>query len=261
MYRLCLAWCQLAEEPGLGHFQVPVQCSRRDVESGSAFVVSEAAKEEKFDDRALSRVDGSQALERLIEFQQIERRVLADDHRFVECDHFRAAPAFLAIVGSGVVDENVAHNAGGDGVELYAVVPFQIGDSETQVGFVNKRGGAESVAWTFRQQTTRSKPAELVVDERHQFVTSLFIPAAQFVKKPRNLLLFGRHSASSKKLFAGMRESATQERFNHWANSKSSSRNGQSRLIGTHGLGTSIRPTAALIRGERIYENNTASFT
>lgn len=67
-----------------------------------------------------------------------------------------------------MIDQNIAHELGGDGEEMHAVIPVnRIVVDEPQVSFVHQGGAFESVLIALSRNAP-GQPAQLVVDQRHQ---------------------------------------------------------------------------------------------
>jgi hypothetical protein len=78
-----------------------------------------------------------------------------------------------------VVNENAAHQRRGHGEEMRAILPLHaIELDDPQVGFVDERGRLQGVAGPFALQIAMRDPAQLVVDERDDFVSRGAVLAA-----------------------------------------------------------------------------------
>ena len=79
----------------------------------------------------------------------------------------------------GMVDQDTAHQAGGEGDEVHGATPLHPSlVDETQVGFVNQGGRLQRVLRAFPLQVTRRHAPKLVVDEGHQRCQRLFVAVA-----------------------------------------------------------------------------------
>ena len=83
-----------------------------------------------------------------------------------------------------MIDENQAHEVGGDTEKMRAAGPVLILDGdESEIGFVEKRGWLESVVGAFAPQVTRSEPSKFGVDERHQMIQGRLIASLPLVEQ------------------------------------------------------------------------------
>ena len=74
----------------------------------------------------------------------------------------------------GALDENAPHGFRRRREELCATGPtWLVLSGQAQPGFMNQRGGLESVAGTFARHLVRGQPAQFVIDERQQLLGGL----------------------------------------------------------------------------------------
>lgn len=157
-------------EPGTGHAPFAVYGGGRDLERRGGFVDGEAAEDEEVDDFDFARVEGFEAFERLLDGEDVGELGFGLGDAGGEGDALPVAAALAASALAGVIDEDAAHLAGGHGEEVGAVVVRSAGAEEAEIGFVDHGGGREGVAGFLRRKIMRREAAEVVVNERRQFV-------------------------------------------------------------------------------------------
>lgn len=109
----------------------------RDAEGLGGFVDGEAAEEAELYDAALLGIAAGEPGERGVEFEEVKGRARGGVAILVELN-LVAGRAFDGAVRAGVVDEDLAHEAGGDGDEVGAVLRRgRLLIDEAKVGFVD----------------------------------------------------------------------------------------------------------------------------
>jgi hypothetical protein len=95
--------------------------------------------------------------------------------------HALAVAAVLdGALAAGLVDEDVAHGAGGGGEEVAAGVPAGVRITDkAQVGLVDEGGGLEGVAGGRFGESRAGEGAEFVVDEGQEFGGGVGIAGAE----------------------------------------------------------------------------------
>jgi hypothetical protein len=93
-----------------------------------------------------------------------------DGEVVVHLDAMEAAGSAASPVLAGVVDENLAHDVGGEADELGAAAPVDVLAGLTEVGFVDERGGLEGVVGALTTRVGLSEAMELGVDKGKQAV-------------------------------------------------------------------------------------------
>jgi hypothetical protein len=134
-----------------------------DIEDGGGFGVGGAGEGDEFEELDFAGVDGGEFIEGGVDGEEVGGGV-TDGGELGEGD-LLAAVAFEAFAAAGVIDEDAAHGAGGDGEEVVAVdeVDFGVG-LEAEVGFVDEGGGGEGVAGAFAAELLAGDGAELGVE-------------------------------------------------------------------------------------------------
>ena len=78
-----------------------------------------------------------------------------------------AAAALLALITPGVVNNDLAHRAGGHGEEVGTVLPPWIGlVGQTQISLADERRRLQCVVGTFCAHLTMRKASEFLIHER-----------------------------------------------------------------------------------------------
>ncbi len=162
---------QSAVEPGLGEFQIALDGGFGDAERGGGFGLGEAAEIEKFDEIGFARIDPGEVLEGFIEIDQALPGVWRDEDGILEGDFGDGAAPFFTAIGASVIDQDLAHDAGGDGEEMDAVLPVEAGAEDFEIGFVNETGCVEG-AFVLAAQAAMGEGAELRVNDGDQLVVS-----------------------------------------------------------------------------------------
>lgn len=83
-----------------------------------------------------------------------------------------AATRFRAIFSPPILDKNPPHRFGCRAKEMPSAVPVLrlLAIDESQVRFVNERGGLQSLSWLFLGDALSSQAAQFIVDERQQLL-------------------------------------------------------------------------------------------
>jgi hypothetical protein len=135
-------------QPCFCHFQIAMDGGFGNPERGSNFRVGQAAEKQQLDDLSFSGIKRFEALESFVQFGETRQWSGADDDCFVERNALRAAASFLTFSGPGVVDQNMAHHAGRDGVEVDAILPVSARIREPEIRFMDqgRRAGLRGCA-------------------------------------------------------------------------------------------------------------------
>lgn len=139
---------------------------------------------------ALARVDGGEPGQQLIEGEDVGRRLAVLDVVGLQRDRGRAAAALVALLAAGVVDQHVAHLAGGDRKEMRAILPVDRRSDQAQAGLVQQLRGVEGDG-AFAAQMTLGQSVQVAVDQRHQTVQRARIAVAPLAQQLRDRRLFG----------------------------------------------------------------------
>ena len=164
------AGTHLAEEPDAGEGPVALDGAWRDVEDFGDLFDGEAAEIAKLDDASLAGVLGGELGEGLIDGGDFVEAVGGDGEVVVHLDTTETAGATLGIVLTGVVDEDLAHDVGGEADEVGAAVPVDVFADEAEIGFVDEGGSLEGVVGALATHVGLGETVELRVDEREETI-------------------------------------------------------------------------------------------
>ncbi len=108
----------------------------------------------------------------------------------------RLPPRLTPMSAAGVFDQNPAHGFGRGRKEMPAAIPGPVGlaADQSQIGFVDERGGLERLPRRLSRQPLCSEPPQLVVDERQQLASGagLALNAVSLVTVDFNLAIVWR---------------------------------------------------------------------
>jgi hypothetical protein len=187
-----LAEAELGAEPGAGEGPFALDGAGGDLEDLGAFFDREAAEEAELDDTGGAFVGFGEAGEGFVELHDLAAAAGGEDDGLVEGQEVEAAAAFAGDVFAGVVDEDAAHDAGGDGVEVRAVLP--VGDlqvDELEVGLVDEGGCLEGVVAFFAAHVAAGDDVKFVVDGRDQPGSGVLVACLEPVKEGSDIIGFG----------------------------------------------------------------------
>jgi hypothetical protein len=117
----------------------------------------------------LSRVDGRQCGQRIIQRDEVPIRLTGDDQCFVEGDTHRLTATLLVLPRARVIDQDVSHHTCGDREEMGAIMP---GDAlridQAQIRFVDEGRCLETVSRPLARHAPSRNLVQLTLDERNQ---------------------------------------------------------------------------------------------
>ena len=174
-------------EPGFGEALFASDGGNGDVEGEGGFIEGEAAEEAEFDDFGFAGVLEGEGVEGVVEGFEVTATGGGEADDFVEAEFFRAGAAFDAVAFADLIDEDLAHEMGGDAEEVGAAFPVgeSLGD-EAEVGFVDERGGLEGGHVALTAEVTIGQAVEFLIDERCQEIEGGFIAALPIDEKLSN---------------------------------------------------------------------------
>jgi hypothetical protein len=161
----------LFKEPHAGERPVALDGAGSDAEDRGDLFDGEATEVAHLDDLGLARVELLEAGEGIFKKEDLGGSFLGDGEAFVEVDADLFASAHGGVALAGVVDEDAAHDVGGEADEVSVVLPldiFLLGD--TEVGLVDEGGGLESVVAALAAHIALGEAVELGVDEGEELV-------------------------------------------------------------------------------------------
>lgn len=140
---------------------------------------SEAAEEAHFDGGALLLVELGECGEGVIEGDNLDTFARGNMEAFVEGESFHGSAALFAVFGAGVIDQDAAHDLGGDAVEVGAVLPADVAlVHQFEEGFMDDPGALQGVAGALTAEIGAGEPVQLGVDQRHQLVEGRAVAVA-----------------------------------------------------------------------------------
>ena len=171
-------------EPRAGAFPLAGDSGTRDRQRIGHFLLRQAAEVSKLHDPALTSVERRQLVQRFVEHQDVAAGRLRRRNLFVEINTNPSAGTLGGATLSRVVDKNAPHRLSGDRVEVPAVLPRgAVVASESQECLVNERSGLQRVVDALMTQIPGCAFAQLVIDQRHQFVARAQVAARPCMQK------------------------------------------------------------------------------
>ncbi len=156
-------------EPGFGGTEVAGDGDGGDAEDFGDFVGGHAAEVAHFNGLGFAFVEASEGDEGVIKGEEGDSLRGGEVIEAIEADGTAALAAFEGEAFPGKVDENLAHETGGDVVEVGAVDPIGLTLlGEAEEGFVDEFGGGE-VAVAADGEAGAGELAEFGVDQIGQF--------------------------------------------------------------------------------------------
>jgi hypothetical protein len=156
------------------------------------------AEKPQLDDLGLPRMQFGQAVQGLVQHEQVAVALWQGRQIVVQLQAFPSAAALLAPPRTDVVNEHVPDGLGRGGEEMCPVPPFHLVlADEPQIGLVHQGGGLERQGARLAAQVALGQGAELVVDERQQAVYGRGIAAAGTLQNLRDVHLFQAHTPES----------------------------------------------------------------
>ena len=152
----------------MGHAEIAADGGDGGVDDFGGVFEGEAGEEAEFDDAGLAGVEFFEGVEGGVEGEDVCIRWLGDGELggFGEGDAEGAVAAFGGLGFAGGLDENAAHESGGDAEEVGAVLPLVgLPFDEAEEGFVDEGGGLEDVAGAFAGEVVLGEGVEFAVDE------------------------------------------------------------------------------------------------
>jgi hypothetical protein len=134
-----------------------------DAEGLAGFLNTESAEEAEFDEFGKAGVVKFEAGEGGVEGEVAIEGGFDADGGFVEVDEIAGALAFAGAAGAGLIDEDAAHGAAGDGEEVGAIIEGAGGAVEAEVGFVDEVVGLEGAGVAFAAEEKGGEALELFV--------------------------------------------------------------------------------------------------
>ena len=155
---------KLKLKPTLGEAPVAFDSCTADAERISDLGFGEADEEFQFDDAGLAGIDLLQALERLIDSDDVGIG-MSGGGGILQGGLSSAAAAPFSQTGAGMIDENAPHDSGCEGEEVAAVLDFDGGlAEEADIEFVDQGSGLQRVVLAFPHQGAAGENTQLVIE-------------------------------------------------------------------------------------------------
>jgi hypothetical protein len=150
-----------------------------------------AAEEAQLDDLALPLVQAGQAGQGLVDGQQVQALLGEVVQHVVQRQPLAVAAALVGGAAAGVIDQHLAHGAGGGRQELAAALGGAqgVGAEEAQDGLVDQGGRLQRVAGPLAAQQAAAQPPQLVVDQGDQLVAGAGAAGPDLLQEGRHLAL------------------------------------------------------------------------
>ena len=156
------AWQSGAASAGISPEEIGA--AGRDADGGRGLGNAQPREIAELDQFGCLRIGAGQPFEGGVDVQHLVETIGSGGGELVEVQANAISVPFLALLATGIIDENPAHGLGRGGEEVAAAVPVQIllGVHKTQIGFMHEGG---------RQASGLASPATLrqpraVVDQR-----------------------------------------------------------------------------------------------
>lgn len=155
---------KLKLKPTLGEAPIAFDGCAADAERIRDFGFGEANEEFQFDDAGLAGIDLLEALERLVNGDDVGVG-MSGGGSILQGGLSSASTAPFSQTGTGMVDENAPHDSGGEGEEVAAILDFDGGlAEEADIEFVDEGSGLQGVVLTLAHQGAAGENAQLVIE-------------------------------------------------------------------------------------------------
>jgi len=170
----------LSSEPGLGNVPIAFGGGTGDTEDFGGFFSGQTAEEAEFDEAALLLVDLGEGLEGIIEGDDVGVAELGKGLDGIKLDA-AVGTALCGAAGTGVVDEDLAHQPSGDTDKVGTIFGLERTlVAKAQVGFVDESGGLQGMAGTFTLEIVVGHGAEFGVHERDESLQGVLVAGSPF---------------------------------------------------------------------------------
>ena len=142
-------------------------------------LVVETAKVSQLDYLTASRISLGQSLQCFVQTNEFAALIRSDCSNFLERDLLCAAASLCVGMSPRVIDQDAAHDLGGDREEVRAIRPVHILlIDHTDVSFIYQGSGLKCVVFSLSAHVTAGEAMKLVVDQWIQLVQSGLVPFA-----------------------------------------------------------------------------------
>ena len=171
-----MAVVEFGQQPGLGEAPAPLNRPLRKSQQFGNLAVLKADKEPEFDNFGLGRVLRRKPVQRLVNMEQPSRVMSVGKIDFVQGNALSPAAMAELEFATGIINENAAHALGCGAEEVCSVLPRLIGRvHQAQPGLMDQSCGLQGVASRLASHSVRREFAQLIVNQREQFLCCLGI--------------------------------------------------------------------------------------
>jgi len=177
------------DEPGAGVSPVILGSALGEAQSSGGFNVGHAHETTQFDHLCLNGVDGGELVERLVYGEELIVVTTRPGH----FNTFKVHPLLVSTVplgafAAGLFNENAAHGLGGGAEEMSPAREVWIRVAhQPQPGFMHQRGGLQSLVGAFIRHARRRQLAQLLIDQRKQFIGGLRVAVLDGLQNAGNV--------------------------------------------------------------------------
>lgn len=178
---------QLFIEPDSGESPIALNGAWSDADDGANLLHGETAEVSELDDFGLAGILLLEPGERFIEQRDLVETLGRDGELVLQLDAFHLSAALIGVAGAGVVDEDAAHDVGGEADEMGAVVPVDVLLDQAEVGFIDQGGRLQGVVGALAAHAGVRDAMQLCVDERQELLGRCSIAGMHGFEEPRGL--------------------------------------------------------------------------
>jgi len=183
----CLVVRQLHVQQRAGEPPLPLHRGHGDIEGGGRLADGHAREVSEHDDSGLARVVALEAIERLVQGQDVDGGSGNGRRHVVQVQALAAATPFEAGLAPGLVDQDLTHGLGGGPEEMPAAVPARlVVPEQTQVRLVDEGRGLERRPRAQHCHPRLGDPVQLAVDQRQQLGGSIAVAVIGGVQEVRD---------------------------------------------------------------------------
>ena len=158
-------------EPGAGHAPFAFDGGGGDAHDFGGFFHGESAEESEFDQFGLIGVQCLEPIQRFVEFVKGDFRDGGDADGVFNGQNLGVPAAFLRALVAGVINQDAAHELGGDAEEVGAALPINAGlIHQLHVGFVDQRRRLQRMVPAFAAHVVGGDAAQFGVHDREELI-------------------------------------------------------------------------------------------
>lgn len=153
-------------EPGARHAPLALDGGGRDAHDFGGLFDGESTEEAEFDELGLVGIEGLEAVECFVEFVEGDFGNRGDTDVVFDGKDLRIAATFLGALVAGVIDEDAAHELGGDTEEVGPALPVNAClIDQLHVRFVDERRGLQSMIGAFAAHVVGGDASQFGIDD------------------------------------------------------------------------------------------------